>query len=210
MPGGWGRGGGLWEVGCGLARRYAPRSAVVAAVVLAGSMVAVTVLRWFFDGAGEVAALLYVVPIALGALRFGRRGGLVTAGFGVVGFVVMELVHARGDIDVTGWMGPLMAMVLMGGLVSHLSESVARHEAARALQARRLEELLHARYAATEASDALVQSVAAACWMLEAGRTEEVLALLNVTVADGIARLRGTFPPLPPEQTPEEHLAQPR
>ena len=81
--------------------------------VIAGLLAAVTVLRWFFDGAGEAVALLYVVPITLGALRFGRRGGIGVAGIGMTAFIVLEAVRARGDLDLTGWAGPLLVMVLI-------------------------------------------------------------------------------------------------
>ena len=94
MRGGRGRAARLWRVAWDLARRHAPRSPVVAVAVLVGLMAAVTVLRWFVDGAGQAAALLYVVPIALSALRFGRRGGAGAAGCAIGAFVVLELVRA--------------------------------------------------------------------------------------------------------------------
>lgn len=159
-------------------------------------LVAVTVLRWFVDGSGQAAALLYVVPISLSALRFGRRGGLIAAGVSVAAFTVLKLVHARGDVDVTGWVAPLLAMVLMGGLVGNLSESVARTEAASRVQEQRLEELRRAQIAAAEASDSIVQHVAAARWMLEVGMSQEALAALDATVADGIDQGSSALPPL--------------
>lgn len=185
-----------WRAGWALSRRYAPRSRSVALVVVVALLAAVTVLRWFVEGAGQAAALLYVVPIALGALRFGRRGGLGAAGFGIVAFVVLETVRAKGDVDVTGWVGPLLAMALMGGLVGHLSEAAARAEEARRVQDHQLEELRDARHAAIEAGDSLVQHVAAARWMLEAGRGDEALVALSATVARGIAHLSAELPPL--------------
>jgi hypothetical protein len=154
------------------------------------------VLRWFVDGAGQAAALLYVVPISLCALRFGRRGGLGAAGVSVAAFIVLELVRARGDVDVTGWVGPLVAMALMGGLVGHLSEAVSRNEVARMAQEQRLEELRRAQLTAAEASDTIVQRVAAARWMLEVGRSKEALAALDATVAEGIDLVRGALSPL--------------
>lgn len=188
MPGGGGRAVGLWEAVWGFSRRHAPRSPAVALGVIVGLLAVVTVLRWFVDGAGQAAASLYVVPIALSAVRFGRRGGFAAAAFGIAAFTVLELVRARGDVDATGWVGPLLAMALMGGLVGHLSESAARHEAARGHQAQRLEELRDARHAAIEASDSMVQQVAAARWMLEAGKSQEAIAALDATVAAGIAQ----------------------
>jgi K+-sensing histidine kinase KdpD len=186
----------LWSAGWRLSRRYAPRTRAVAMAVIVGLLVAVTVLRWFVDGAGQAAALLYVVPISLSALRFGRRGGLIAAGVSVAAFTVLELVHARGDVDVTGWVAPIVAMALMGGLVGNLSESVARTEAARRDQEQRLEELRRAQIVAAEASDSIVQRVAAARWMLEVGMSQQALAALDATVADGIDQGSSALPPL--------------
>lgn len=168
--------------------------------VIAGLLAAVTVLRWFFDGAGEAVALLYVVPITLGALRFGRRRGIEVAGVGVAAFVVLEAVRSSGDLDLTGWVGPLLVMVLIGGLVGHLSELATRREADQQAQAERndqLEELCDAQRTAIEASDSIVQQVAAARWLLEAGRDGEALAALGETLVGAIATVSCTLPPLP-------------
>ena len=188
-----------WGAGWALSRRYAPRSRSVALVVVVALLTAVTVLRWFVDGAGQAAVLLYVVPIALSALRFGRRGGLGAAGFGIVAFIVLETVRAQGDVDATGWAGPLLAMALLGGLVGHLSAVAARAEGAGRLQDHQLDELRDARHAAIEAGDSLVQHVVAARWMLEAGRGDEALIVLNATVAHGMGHLSAALPPLADE-----------
>lgn len=209
MSGGRGRAARLWRLAWGVCRRYAPRTPAMALGVIVGVMAAVTVLRWFVDRAGQAAALLYVVPIALSALRFGRRGGLAAAGFGIAAFVVLEVIRSQGDVDVTGWVGPLLAMALMGGLVGYLSESAARHEAAHKLQARHLDELRDAQHAASEASDSIVQHVVAARWMLEAGKNQEALAALNATVDEGITQVSGTLPPLSPEATRDGHTSPP-
>jgi hypothetical protein len=186
MPGGQGWAASSWNAGWALSQRFAPRSRSAAVAVVVVLLAGVTVLRWFVDSAGQAAALLYVVPIALAALHFGRRGGLGAAAFGIIGFVVLETVRARGDVDMIGWVGPLLAMALMGGLVGNLSEAAARAEDARRLQDRRLEQLRDAQHAALEAGDSFVQHVAAARWMLEAGRSAEALVALNATVARGM------------------------
>ena len=195
MVGEWGRPVRLWSAGWRLSRRYAPKTPATALAVIVVLMVAVTVLRWFVDGAGQSAALLYVVPIALSALRFGRRGGYLAAGVAMAAFVVLEFVRARGDVDFTGWVAPLLAMALMGGLVGHLSESAASNDAARRHHLREFEEAERARRAELEASDSIVQRVAAARWMLEVGRREEALRALDDTVSDGIDQLGARLPP---------------
>lgn len=167
-------------------------------------MVAVTVLRWFVDRAGQAAALLYVVPIALCALRFGRRGGVAAAGVGMAAFVTLELVRSQGDVDATGWVAPLVAMALMGGLVGHLSEAAAHHEAAHRRQKRDLDAMRDAQHAASEVNDSIVQQVVAARWMLEAGKEQEALAALDATVAVGIAQVSGTLRPVTPEANEDD------
>lgn len=201
MPGGWGRAARFWNRVLDGCRRYAPSAPAVALGVIVVLMGAVTVLRWFVDRAGQAAALLYVIPIALSALRFGRLGGVAAAGFGMAAFVTLELVHSQGDVDVTGWVGPLVAMALIGGLVGHLNESAADHEAVRELQARHLEELRRAQHAANEVNDSIVQHVVAARWMLEAGKEEEALAALDATVVEGITKVSTTLPTFPREAT---------
>jgi hypothetical protein len=158
--------------------------------VIAGLLGAVTVLRWFFDRAGEAVALLYVVPITLAALRFGRKGGAAVAGCGVIAFVVLETVRARGDLDLTGWVGPVLVMAIVGGLVGHLSELAGTREAERKLEAQRVEELRDAQRIAEAASDSIVQQVAAARWLLEAGQSQEALAALDDAVTEGIEHVR--------------------
>lgn len=185
----------LWTRGWGLSQRYAPRSRSVALVVVVVLMAGVTVLRWYVDGAGQSVALLYVVPIALCALRFGRRGGIGSALVGIVAFAVLEVARSRGDADVTGWVAPILAMALMGGLVGSLSESAARHDAARRDQARQLRELWAAHGVALEAGDSVVQRVAAARWLLEAGHVKEALDALDAAVIAGIADVSHVLPP---------------
>lgn len=194
----------IWRRALRACRRLEPRTPAGALGVIIALMVAVTILRWFVDQAGQAAALLYVLPIALSGLRFGRRGGIAAAGFGITAFVILEIVRSQGDVDATGWVGPLLAMALMGGLVGSLSESAARHEAARKIERQRLDELRNAQHAARETNDSIVQQVVAARWMLEAGKSEEALEALGATVAEGIAQVSGKLPPFSPGATQDE------
>lgn len=178
-----------------------PRSRLVSVVVIAALLAVVTALRWFYYGAGEAVALLYVVPIALGALRFGRRGGAAMAGFGITAFVVLEAVRGHGDLDMSGWAGPLLAMAIVGGLVGHLRSVADLQEADRRLQAQQIEELRDAQRSTAQASDSIVQKVAAARWMLESGLSEQAAVTLDNAVAEGIAEVSGALPPLPREAT---------
>ncbi|MDA8297535.1 MAG: hypothetical protein M0004_13300 [Actinomycetota bacterium] len=166
-----------------------PERTTVLVAVLFG---AITVLRWFVDGAGQAVALLYVVPIVIAALRFGHRGGLGVAACGATAFGLLAGVHEHGDLDVTGWAGPLLAMGLAGGLVGYLTDLLAHRAAAgEALveHSKRLEEVCSAQHAALNVSDSITQRVAAARWMLEAGRTDEAIEVLGSSVAESIASL---------------------
>lgn len=167
-----------------------PRPVAVAAI--AGLFVGVTVLRWFIDGSGQAAALLYVAPIAFSGLWYGRRAGIGAAAVGTLAFAVLAVVHGHGDLDVTGWAGPILAMAIVGVLIGHLAERAGKKEqltTGHPDQDRRLEEICEAQHAALEVSDSIVQEVAAARWMLQVGRTAEAMDVLGQTVTDGISRL---------------------
>ncbi len=180
----------------GWATPTASRPAVFAAA--AALFVAVTVLRWFVDRSGQAAALLYVVPIALLALAWGRRAGLVAAAAGSALFAVFALARGQGDLDVTGWLDPLLTMLLVGGVLGDRAQRAAEKEiAARAEHERRqaVELLCSNQQEALEVTDHLLQGVAAAKWMMETGNTEQALQVLTLAVGDSMARLSGALPP---------------
>lgn len=183
---------GTWSTG----GTWSPGLFRAAPLVVVGLFAAVTALRWLVDGSGQAAALLYVVPIALSALAFGRRGGIAAAASGAALFVLLALVHGRGDLDVTGWAAPVVAMALVGALLGELAERAARARGfatRHAERSRRLEELCERQQAALVVSDSLVQTIAAARWMLEAGATEQAIEVLTASVSDGIDRLHATL-----------------
>jgi hypothetical protein len=165
----------------------------------------VTLLRWFIDRSGQAAALLYVVPITLGALRFGRRGAAGTTILGAVAFVVLALVDGQGDLDLTGWSAPLLSMALVGYLAARLAELPRLHAERRS----QLEHLCDAQHAALIVSDSIVQQVAAARWMLEAGRPDQAAEVLDATVAEGIAKLSGGISRRKPGDFADQAMAQP-
>jgi hypothetical protein len=168
----------------------------VALGLIAGLFVAITVLRWFVDRSGQAAALLYVVPITLCGLWYGRRAGTGAAALGGGAFVVLAAVHGRGDLDLTGWVGPVIVMGLVGGLVGHLAQHAKdrdRDAARHASRRRHLEAVCEAQRQALVVGDSIVQDVAAARWMLEVGHTEEAIDVLSGSVAEGIALLGGAL-----------------
>ena len=167
--------------------RQAWGSVGLSLALVAGLFAGVTVLRWFIDRSGQAAALLYIVPITLGALRFGRRGAAGTAALGILAFIVLALVHGRGDLDLTGWSAPVLSMALVGYLAARLEELVRVHGE----RSRHLEQVCEAQHAALTASDSIVQQVAAVRWMLEAGKADEAAKVLDATVSQGIEKLSG-------------------
>ena len=160
---------------------------------------AITVLRWFLERSGQDASLFYVIPISLVALVSGRRGGLKAAVAGIVLFSLFAAVHGKGDLDLTGWAAPMLAMLVVGVVLGDVCDRAReKAESAEILAERRqlLEELCARQQDALAASDAMVQGVAAARWLIDAGETERALETLTATVTDGIARLhRGSGGP---------------
>ena len=171
--------------------RLHPRSAVEVAV---GLFVVVTFLHWFQDGSGQAIVVLYVLPIALLAITFGRRGGLLAAATGFGLFALLEVLHSSGDIDVDGWAVRAIAMFLLGGLLGHATDqALASERAALVEQQRRCQvEAANHRYAqAMEISDSLVQKMVAAKWMAEQGRVDETAEVLTTTIVEAERMVTG-------------------
>jgi len=176
----------------GGARRRGGRSPRVQEIALVVALfAAVTVLRWYVDGAGEAAALLYVVPIVLSARRFGRRAGIGVAALSAAAFVVLTAVHGRGDLDLTGWVGPLLVMATVAafGAPSARPADVDRTVSDAVGQRDYLQNVCAVQHSALVASDSMIQEVASARWMLELGHTDEAIEVLGTTLARGISRV---------------------
>jgi len=165
--------------------RLRPGGAVVVAI---GLFAVVSILQWFVDGSGQAIAVLYVLPIALLAVTFGERAGLIGATTGFVLFAVFEIVHSSGDIDATGWAVRAIAMFLLGGLLGHATDRTTASERAALDEQRercRLEEANHRYAEAIEINDSLIQEVVAAKWKVEQGQTEQAAEILTATIATG-------------------------
>lgn len=148
---------------------------------VAGSLFAlVLLLRLAVEGAAEAVNLLYALPIALVALAFGRRAGLV-AGLVAVGLVVVWAVVRDVDLSLVGWASRILPLMLLGGLLGDASDRLAAANA----RSRALEAAAQRHRDATEVNDTLVQGMAAAKWSLEAGRHEAGLKTLEETLALG-------------------------
>jgi signal transduction histidine kinase len=152
-----------------------------AAAVVALLFVGVFVTRLLADESPrDAAGLLYVLPVALAAMSFGRRGGLAAGLFGVSLVVAWALVQ---DFDPTwlGWVSRVVPLLLLGGL---LGDATERLEAAQRRE-QELEAAARRHRDAAEISDSLIQGMTAARWALEADRPDVAITTLEDTVARG-------------------------
>lgn len=177
--------------------RSHPREAVLLATAL---FALVTLGRIFADQSGEAVDILYSLPVALLAVAFGLRGGLVGAIVGIVLFAVVEIMDGVGDIDATGWIsrgaGLLLLGILLGRATDQIEEAQQRELDAQA-QRQRLEETTCRQATALEVSDSILQHLTAAKWMIEQGRDEEAIALLTTTIAIGQDMVGNVLPMVP-------------
>ena len=137
-------------------------------------------VRLLYGGPADAIALLFTLPIALVALAFGRRAGIVAGVLGVTLVVAWALLRGV-DLSALGWASRILPLVLLGFL---LGDAADRLEAADARE-RALEAAAQRHRDATEVNDTLVQGMAAAKWALEAGRQEAGLKTLSDTLALG-------------------------
>ncbi len=154
-------------------RRRPPLTWAVVAVLFAG----VFVLRVSTTHVEDAYSMLYVFPVALAAVAFGRRAGSGAGILAVLLIVVWVLVR---DVSLTpsGWISRVLPILLLGLLVGDATDRLRRIEVAR----RRLENAALLHRDAIEINDSLVQGMVAAKWSLEAGNVETGLSTLNATI----------------------------
>ena len=146
-----------------------PRFAIAVALAL---YVAVLGLRWLV-AAPEPILLLFCFPIALLAVAFGLRAGLLA---GLVGIVLITVSTAvDGDeLSLWGLVARAAPMLLLGGLLGHAADRLRRSEAER----NRLMAAAQRHRDAVDFNDRVVQELAAAKWALEAGDSERGLDIV--------------------------------
>lgn len=161
------------------------RGAILIAIAL---FAAVTAAHFLTDASGEAVDILFSLPIALLAMAFGLRGGLVGAAVGFSLFSAMQLMDSQGDIDVTGWIARAAGMLLLGVLLGRATDQIKEGQR-RALdeheKRRLLRETAHRQAEALEISDSILQNLAAAKWLVEQGRAEDAIEILTSTLATG-------------------------
>lgn len=148
---------------------------------MAGMFVLVTGLRIMLgDDAAVGITMLYVVPISLAALAYGRAAGVIAA---VVALAALLTWVQLADVELTtlGWVARIVPLLLAGFLLGDTSDRLRRADEARVAQVQR--ELLHRQ--AVEINDSLLQGMAVTKWALEAGNHELALKSLSDTIGTG-------------------------
>jgi hypothetical protein len=147
------------------------------AVAVASALYAVVLgLRWLVTGP-EPITLLFCFPIALLAVAFGLRAGLL-AGLGGI-FLVAAWASVDGvALSFWSWVTGAAPMLLLGGLLGHAADQLRRSEAER-------NQLLAAAQRhrdAVDFNDRVVQELAAAKWAFESSRPERGVDIVTDTL----------------------------
>jgi hypothetical protein len=147
---------------------------------VAALFVTVLLFRLSVGHSADATNLLYLFPISLSAMAFGRWPGI---GAGILGVALTSLwvVFDEVDVSILGWASRILPMILLGTLLGDASD---RLKAAELLRAERESASLRHNQA-IEINDTLVQGMAAVKWLLEAGRHEAALEVLDGTLEQG-------------------------
>jgi len=170
------------------------RAATVTAAVL---FAAVTGMHVVVNGTGQAVDILYALPIALLAMSFGLRGGLVGATTGFLLFAVVEVFDGVGDIDVTGWITRVAGLFLLGVLLGQATDQIEvgqRRAMAALVERRALADRARRQAEALEISDSILQHLAAAKWKIESGDSDEAIGILTSTMATGARMVADLLP----------------
>lgn len=182
-----------------------PALAVTVSVVL---FLGIIVLRWTVGGAEDAISMLYVLPVALLALTFGLRVG-VTSGVLAVSLLVLWVVTAGESLSAWGWLSRVTPLLLLGALVGESAD----HIRAAAEAERRAAEVRLLQREAAEINDRVLQQMAAAKWMLEAGNIDDGIDVLTSTMDTAqelVARMLGPDSVLSPEPQRGQPTPTPR
>ena len=134
-------------------------------------------------GERDAATAFFVLPVALLAVTFGRRGG-IGAGAAAAAAVVLWGA-ASGDFREGPAWAVVVALTTLGVLLGEAVEDLmATERAAHAAEARRWrgEQAARKLAEAAEVNDKIVQSIAVAKWALESGESERAIEMLEQAV----------------------------
>jgi hypothetical protein len=148
--------------------------------VAAAAFVAILTARFWVTGSADSIGMLCTVPVALLAVAYGSRGGIIGTAVGV-GFLAVWVIIANIHLSVLGWAARSVPLLLVGVLLGAVVERLRRTDDERlrlvAVAARHRESV--------EINDTIVQGMSAAKWSLESGNTEAALTILSDTVELG-------------------------
>lgn len=174
----------------------------VLAIGVSGALFAgIMVLRWTVGGVEDAISMLYVLPVALLALTFGLWAG-IGAGLLAVSLLALWVVTADESLSAMGWLSRATPLLLLGVLVGAAADRIRDANEAE----RRAAEVALLQREAAEINDRVLQQMAAAKWMLEAGRTDDgvdILASTMDTAQQLVARMLGPDSVLPDAAGPD-------
>lgn len=149
---------------------------LIAAVLYAGLFL----LGWSGVSRRDPVTVLYVLPVALLAVSFGRRVGIVAAVAGATLTVTWALM-AGVSLSTLGWLARLTPILLVGVLLGDAAERARTgSDAELELFATRLRQR-----EAAEINDSILQHLTVAKWALEGGDHERAAELLAETMMTG-------------------------
>jgi hypothetical protein len=150
----------------------------LAAVTLAiGLFAMVFAARLTIHGTDPITVFL-IFPIALLAMAFGLRAGVAAGLVGVM--LTIAWVAVEGiSLSPLGWASRIAPIMLLGALIGWTTD---RERTAAQTERALFEAKLRERQAA-EINDSIVQHLAVTKWTMEAGHTDEALAMLTDTIA---------------------------
>jgi hypothetical protein len=148
--------------------------------VAAGLFAGVFVLRLTVGGPTDAISMLFAMPIALVAVAFGLRAGLLSGLVGT-GLVAVWVVVDDVSMSPVGWASRVTPLLLLGGLLGHAVDQLRLAEDER----RQLDVAARRQRDAIEINDTIVQGLSAAKWSLEAGNMQGGLAIIEDTLRQG-------------------------
>ena len=160
----------------GLGPWFSSRPGLTLAVASA-LFAAVLGIRFSVQSTEDPITLLFCLPIALLAVAFGLRAGLL-AGLSGILLVALWVSVEHLSLSPLGWATRAIPMLLLGVLLGDAVDRLRRSERAR----RRLEAVAQRHQDAVEFNDSVVQGLSAAKWALEAGRDDRGLEIVTQTL----------------------------
>lgn len=159
--------------------------------------VAIFLLRSSVGDVADAISMLYVLPISLVAMGFGRRAGLIAGAVGVA-LLGVWVVSIDATLSPLGWFSRLVPLLMIGGLIGGASDRMRAADRAE----RRAAAMALLQLDGAELNDSIVQNLAAAKWAIESGDVERGLAILDDTIVTGqrlVTRVLGTESAVPVE-----------